>query len=259
MRRLLCVLAFVIGLAAAASAAPTAVTVKIGGSPPAIKVGKWVKGPAVTKIDSRKTYVIEFWATWCGPCRYSIPRLTKLAKQYKNKVTFVGVSIHEKGDVAAFVKKMGDQMGYSVATDTSDNYMAEKWYKAAGENGIPSAFVVSKGKLVWIGHPDGGLADVLPKILAGKFDVAACAKHREKYLAEEAARTKAVAEFKKLIHDGKLDKAFATIDAYIAGGPATDWTPDAARTRSVMLPEWLKGDPDALARFNEHMAALKNK
>ena len=65
-----------------------------------------------------------------------------------------------------------------------DGVIADKWLKAAGKSGIPCAFVVSKGKLAWIGHPAKLEQPLLDSILAGTFDISAFAKEQEK---EEAA------------------------------------------------------------------------
>ena len=111
--------------------------------------------------------VVEFWATWCPPCRTSIPHLTELQKKFKDKgVVFIGISNEEPGVVAPFVQKQGDQMDYVVAIDrgraTSDGYM-----KAFGQNGIPHAFIVDKdGKFAWHGHPMAGLDEALEKLTA---------------------------------------------------------------------------------------------
>jgi len=67
-------------------------TLKPGDAAPALQVKQWVKGDAVKGFAKDKIYVVEFWATWCGPCKASIPHLTELAKSHKD-VTFVGVSV----------------------------------------------------------------------------------------------------------------------------------------------------------------------
>src|SRR5437868_8519116 len=84
--------------AAAQPAAPAdkpadkpAITLKAGDKAPAIKADKWVKGDAVTGFEKGKVYVVEFWATWCGPCKESIPHLTALQKEHKD-VTIIGVA-----------------------------------------------------------------------------------------------------------------------------------------------------------------------
>ena len=95
---------------------------KVGDAAPEIKVAKWVKGSAVKSFEKGKVYVVEFWATWCGPCRTSIPHLTEMAKKFKDKATFTGVSVWERGEdiekqVTDFVENMGEKMDYNVALD----------------------------------------------------------------------------------------------------------------------------------------------
>ena len=60
-------------------------------------------------------YVVEFWATWCPPCRTTIPELTKMQKEFPDAV-FIGQDVFERDQTAPepFVEKMGDQMNYRV-------------------------------------------------------------------------------------------------------------------------------------------------
>jgi thiol-disulfide isomerase/thioredoxin len=152
-----------------------AASLKVGDPAPAIKVAKWIKGGPVDKLEADKIYVVEFWATWCPPCRTSIPHLTEMAKKYAGKVTVVGVSVYERAPsdearlnlVSEFVKKMGDKMEYAVAADDAKKFMAGNWMEAAKQTGIPTAFVVKDGKIVWIGHPMMGLEEQLAKVTGG--------------------------------------------------------------------------------------------
>jgi thiol-disulfide isomerase/thioredoxin len=54
-----------------------------------------------------KPLIINFWATWCSPCREEIPEFIALQKEYSGKVRFVGIAIDEVKDVAAFAKQYG--------------------------------------------------------------------------------------------------------------------------------------------------------
>lgn len=157
----------------------------IGDPAPAIKIGKWLKGAPLQKFENGKIYVIEFWATWCIPCIASMPHLSELARIYHDKITVVGIDIHEKNTssfekVKRFVDSMGTRMDYLVATD-SKNFMADNWILATGKKGIPRTFVVNgNGKLAWIGHPYK-LDKVLKKIINNEWDIAEeLAKQNEK-------------------------------------------------------------------------------
>lgn len=145
-----------------------------GAKAPPLTIEKWVKGSPVTGFEAGKVYVVEFWATWCGPCISSMPHLTELQKQYGAKgVTIIGcTSVDPRNTLDAvekMVKEKGDGMGYTVAWD-KERTTYEAYMKAAGQNGIPCSFVVDqKGMIAWIGHPMF-LDFVLEPLSAGKWD-----------------------------------------------------------------------------------------
>ena len=171
---------FLLGLASSAACFSQALSP--GMTAPALQVGSWVKGQPIQSFEKDSNYVIEFWATWCGPCKESIPHLTKLAKEYP-EIKFVGVSVAEMDtkDVIPFVQRMGDKMNYHVAIDKQESstaregYMTKYWLEAAGLRSIPATFVVKNNEVVWLGHPTQ-LDDVLQKIKSNKWDTNAFAK-----------------------------------------------------------------------------------
>lgn len=137
-----------------------------------LQIASWVKGKPVdlAALKGKQIVVVEFWATWCPPCRTSIPHLTALQKKFKD-VVIVGISDEDVATVKKFVEKMGDKMDYVVAVDDEDK-TGEAYMKAFGINGIPHAFVVDKsGRIVWHGHPMGELEQTLEALRDGKFDL----------------------------------------------------------------------------------------
>jgi len=152
---------------------------KVGDHAPKLKTAKWVQGEPVKDFEKGKAYIVEFWATWCGPCRATIPHLNETYEKFKDKgLIVIGQNCWEQDEslVAPFVKKMGDKMTYRVALDDKTNsengQMAKTWMEAAGRKGIPSAFLVdTKGLIAWIGHPMELQEQVIEDVLAGKASV----------------------------------------------------------------------------------------
>lgn len=102
----------------------------------------------------RNVTIVEFWATWCAPCRYSASHLSSLQRKYGDKgLVVVGISDEDEALVKSFMKDGGAEMNYTVAVDldqnTTSNYMA-----AFNVNSIPHAFLVDRsGHIVWHGNP----------------------------------------------------------------------------------------------------------
>lgn len=151
----------------------TQITLNVGDVAPPLQVAEWLNGDPVKSFEKGKVYVVECWATWCGPCIRAIPHVSALNTKLKSKgVVFIGMNVWEDDTtgVAPFVESMGEKMNYVVAID-DDKKTAETWVEASGEEGIPVSFVVEQtGKIAWIGHPVE-LEEVLDKVLAGTFDV----------------------------------------------------------------------------------------
>ncbi len=155
----------------------------IGDPAPPLQLGAFLKGEPFTSFESGKIYVVEFSATWCGPCRAAVPHLTELQKKYPD-VTFLSVYVLEDDRNAPrkFVDEMGDRIGYRVAVDdvpagvnSNLGTMWRTWMQAAEIRGIPELFVVdSAGRIIAITDPRV-LAEPLEKIVAGQWDIEAAA------------------------------------------------------------------------------------
>jgi thiol-disulfide isomerase/thioredoxin len=197
MKNLLVAVVFV-SLAAVSEGADNpkpAVSLKVGDQAPALKASKWLQGEEVKEFEAGKVYVVEFWATWCGPCIVFMPSLAELQVQYKDQgVTCIGFTARDPDNteekVAAFVTKRGPKLPYTFAY-ADDRTTYDAWMTAAGRAGIPCTFVVDRtGRIAYLGSPMY-LPVVLPRVLAGNKTAQAVSeevgKIEEKFGAVSAA------------------------------------------------------------------------
>ncbi|MBN2308708.1 MAG: TlpA family protein disulfide reductase, partial [Candidatus Hydrogenedentes bacterium] len=112
-----------IGLMAVAMAAHPAGAAELGDPAPQLQVTEWVRGGPINLAagKGKNIYVIEFWATWCLPCRESIPHLTEIQKKYRDRgVIVAGIAAEDAADVKRYVANMGERMAYAVGVDDGD-------------------------------------------------------------------------------------------------------------------------------------------
>ncbi|HQL53254.1 MAG TPA: TIGR03435 family protein [Phycisphaerae bacterium] len=110
-----------------------------------------------------KAVVLEFWATWCGPCVAAIPHLNELAEKYAGKpVQFIAVTAEPESKVAPFLERKAIRAWVGLDTDKS-------MHAAYGIEGIPLTVLVdAQGKLAGFTHPMGLTAGLLDDLIAGK-------------------------------------------------------------------------------------------
>lgn len=116
----------------------------------------FIQGSSVTLPQStpHPVYVLESWATWCPPCRQTIPHLNSLAQQFQNRgVVFVGITSEtDEAKIKQFVAGMGNNMKYPVALDKS--HEMDAYARHFNAQGIPHAYLVDcMGVVRWHGHP----------------------------------------------------------------------------------------------------------
>ncbi|KAJ3100810.1 hypothetical protein HDU97_001928 [Phlyctochytrium planicorne] len=117
--------------------------------------GEQVKIGGVTEEGRKRITVVEFFATWCGPCKTLIPNLATLQKKYASKdVNIVSISFEDKREtVQAFVETEGTGMDYTVYWDSKKNAKTIL-FDAANSKGFPFAVILDHdNKVLWTGNP----------------------------------------------------------------------------------------------------------
>jgi uncharacterized protein (TIGR03435 family) len=110
-----------------------------------------------------KLVILEFWATWCGPCVAAIPHLKELAAEFKDEpLQIIAITDEDRATVEAFLKEkpMSAWIGVGASKDTHTAY---------GVHGIPHTVIVSpNGKILGVTHPAALQRDHIAALLRGE-------------------------------------------------------------------------------------------
>ena len=240
-------------------------TLGIGSKAPALDIEHYVHGTdgklgPVTKFEKDKVYVVEFWATWCGPCLMSMPHLADIQNKYRDQgVQIIGISDESLDEVKALMGRQHPQAGKSFADITSaytlttdpDLSSYEDYMTASGNTGVPTAFLVGKtGLIEWIGHAMT-IDEPLEAVLNDKWDREAFKEQLklEKQFEED------VQQFAQLAGRGRLEEASAMLEEKLAAATNEEikmrWT--MVRHRFRMMTG--KADETDFAFYREDLQA----
>ncbi|WP_299878548.1 TlpA disulfide reductase family protein [uncultured Cocleimonas sp.] len=124
----------------------------LGHNPPAFTKGMVGKtAPAFTLASENgpvkladykgKLVLLNFWASWCPPCRAEMPGFIKTQEKYKDKpFTFLGVAIEDKDDVLSYAKEIG--VNYPITYGTEDAYNVVNSY-GNPDGALPYSVLIS--------------------------------------------------------------------------------------------------------------------
>jgi thiol-disulfide isomerase/thioredoxin len=240
----------------------------IGSKAPAVDIEHWIQDGGgfftpVTAFENGKVYVVEFWATWCGPCVSSMPHLAELQTKYRGRdVQVVSVSDEPLETVSEFLKRETKNAegeaktfeeitsAYSLTTDP-DRSVHMAYMEAAEQPGIPTAFLVGKdGHIEWIGHPME-MDEPLEKVVADSWDRVAFAKT---FNADREFNT-SIQQLSRLMNAGKVEEALAIIEAEVKRD-----IPDEYRERWSMIRQRVKVsagmiDEEVISYFKQELTS----
>jgi thiol-disulfide isomerase/thioredoxin len=120
---------------------------------------KTLEGKPLRSADlKQKPMIVDFWATWCGPCRASMPHLSEMQKRYEKKgLTVIGLSVDESGPQG--VKKFASQLGVTFTLAMANDDVLDAYGPIRS---IPTTFFINrKGDIVRrvVGYIDGETMD----------------------------------------------------------------------------------------------------
>ena len=161
--------------------------ITIGSKAPPIDIEHWLNKDPVDRWEPGKVYVVEFWATWCGPCVAQMPHLAELQEKYGKDLVVIGVSDEDPDTIEEFLDRDNDGKNFREITDSywlttdPDESVYKDYMTASDSRGIPTAFIIGKtGEIEWIGHPCN-IREPLAMIVDGNWN-------REAYAAQQAER-----------------------------------------------------------------------
>jgi thiol-disulfide isomerase/thioredoxin len=118
--------------------------------------------PVSTDGLKGKILVVDFWATWCGPCMGMVPHMVEMNQKYAGKgLQIIGISLdQDRAAMLQVTKEKGMVWPEYFDGKGWDNSI----WKRYGANGIPFTVLVSpQGKVLYAGHPAGGLDQAIEK------------------------------------------------------------------------------------------------
>lgn len=143
---------------------------------PEFFVAAWITTPA--EVAPNKLLVIDFWATWCGPCLKAIPHMNELATTFANDAMIVGMSDENKSAFDAGMTKANltpESFKYALAIDPESTLKT-----FFGVTAIPNCAVISSDGLVrWQGHPAGLTREVMQSLVDAQKKLSAKSESKD--------------------------------------------------------------------------------
>jgi thiol-disulfide isomerase/thioredoxin len=128
-----------------------------------------ISGKTISMKDLKgKVVVVDFWATWCGPCVADMPHMKELYSEYKSRgVEFIGVSLDRNEESGGLTKLKDFVAKNEIAWPQyyQGNWWDSEFSTSWGINSIPALFVVDKNGNLHTNQGRGKLEKMLPELL----------------------------------------------------------------------------------------------
>lgn len=226
-------------------AEPIEVTLRVGDAAPSLGVERWLLQGPVEGFEPGKIYIVNFVASWSAPSRLMMRPLGDIAVKYEDRgvvVMSVSSSVfrgENEETIAEYARDRFRVIRHIVGYD-ADGSMSRDWMMAAGQQGLPTTFVVDgEGRISWIGYPTA-VESVIEEMLSGQWDSAKFYEEAEQERRMVLRRQLVEAIVRPIMEEaaqqwasGDREAALRTTDRALMHDPTVLW-PFAVRKYRLM-------------------------
>ncbi|PHN03270.1 redoxin domain-containing protein [Flavilitoribacter nigricans] len=209
--------------------------IPIGEKCPPLRITDWVQNAPPEQDLENKVIVVDFWATWCGPCLKAVPHFNKLVAEFAGdqRIQFLSMTYERPAKIERTLERIDFRS--AVVTDQ------ENWTQEAfGIAEIPYTLVIdAAGKLAWKGNPEFLTPDHIRQVLNGQTPELPSELDSAAPAVDLGKRNIGLKEFGAALKDSTVQRMFQIIPSAGPGGLRMDGLPKMFYEGGTSLPKIL--------------------
>jgi len=140
--------------------------IKVGEKAPKINITNWIENVPEDKDLQNKYIVLEFWATWCGPCIAAVPHMNKIQEEFnQNDLYYISITDESVEKVERSLKRI--DFNSIVVTDLTKKTQIQFGDGIEGLDAYPLTVLINKNAIIkWIGEPKSLNSKIMSEFLS---------------------------------------------------------------------------------------------